>query len=116
MKFMLMFRSVTGREVDVPPCKELAAMGDFVNDLTKSGVLLATEGLHPSAKGARVRLTGGKVAVKDGPFTESKELIAGFALVQVKSKDEAVELATRFLKVAGEGESEIREVIEGKTE
>jgi hypothetical protein len=112
MKYMLLFRPVTGTEVDVPPCKDLAAMGTLIGELTQSGILLATEGLHPSSKGARVRLAGGKLAVTDGPFTESKELIAGFALVQVKSKEAAVELAKRFLKVAGEGESEIREVME----
>ena len=111
MKYMLMFRSVRGTEVDVPPCKDLAAMGTLIGELTQAGILLATEGLHPSSRGARVRLAGGNVSVTDGPFTEAKELIAGFALVEVKSKLEAIELAKKFLSVAGEGESEIREVI-----
>jgi hypothetical protein len=78
----------------------------------KSGVLLATEGCLPSAKGARVRLSGGKFTVTDGPFTESKELVAGFALIQVKSTEEAIEHTKQFLKVAGDGESEIRQVFE----
>ena len=73
-------------------------------------MLLATDGLLGSSKGARVKLAKGKVTVTDGPFTETKELIAGFAIVQVPSKAEAIELATRFLKIAGDGESEIRQM------
>ncbi len=72
------------------------------------GVLLATDGLQPSSKGSRVRITNGKFTVIDGPFTETKELISGFAIVQAKSKAEAIDLAKRFLKVVGEGEREIR--------
>jgi hypothetical protein len=86
----------------------MAKMGAFIGELAQSGVLLATDGLQPSSKGARVRLSRGKLTVTDGPFTETKELIAGFAIVQVKSKAEAIELAERFLKLAGDGESEIR--------
>jgi hypothetical protein len=71
-------------------------------------VLIATDGLQPSSKGARVRVSDGKFTVLDGPFTETKELIAGYAIVQAKSKQEAIELAKRFLEVVGEGESEIR--------
>ena len=71
-------------------------------------MLLATDGLQPSSKGARVRISDGKFTVTDGPFTETKELVAGFAIVQAKSKQDAIELAKRFLKVVGEGESEIR--------
>jgi hypothetical protein len=98
-------------EAGVPPTKQqMAEMGAFIGEMAKAGVLLLTDGLLPSSKGARVRLAGGKVAVTDGPFTETKELIAGFAIVQVKSKAEAIELAKRFLKVAGDGESEIRQM------
>jgi hypothetical protein len=85
-------------------------MGTFIDEMAKSGVLLATDGLQPSSKGARVRLSGGMLTVTDGPFAETKELIAGFAIVQVKSKHEAIELAERFLKLAGDGESEIRQM------
>ena len=88
--------------------KEMAEMGQLIDEMVKAGVLLATEGCQPSSKGARVRLSNGKVTVTDGPFTESKELIAGFALIQVASKDEAVAWTKRFLAVAGDGESEIR--------
>jgi hypothetical protein len=96
-----------------PPSQhEMAEMGKLIDEMTKAGVLLSTEGCQPSAKGARVRLSGGKVTVTDGPFTETKELVAGFAMIQVKSKDEAIEWTRRFLRVAGDGESEIRQLHE----
>ncbi len=85
-------------------------MAKLIEEMAKAGVLLATDGLQPSSKGARVRISGGKFTVTDGPFTEAKELIAGHAIVQVKSKEEAIEWAKRFLKVMGEGESEIRQM------
>jgi hypothetical protein len=109
MRFMMLYKP--GRESDAPPTQqELAAMGQLIDEMAKAGVLIATDGLKPSSKGARVRISGDKLTVTDGPFTETKELIAGFAIVQVKSKPEAIELAKRFLKVVGEGESEIREM------
>jgi hypothetical protein len=90
----------------------MAEMGKFVEESMKSGILLATEGCMPSAQGARVRLSGGTFRVTDGPFTETKELIAGFALIQAKSKEEAVEYSKQFLNLAGDGETEIRQVYE----
>jgi hypothetical protein len=111
MRFMMIYKpaDTTDMEAGVPPTQdEIAKMGKFIEEMAKSGVLLATDGLQPSSKGARVRLSGGKLTVTDGPFTETKELIAGFAIVQVKSKAEAIVLAERFLKLAGDGESEIR--------
>jgi hypothetical protein len=90
----------------------IARMGQLIEEMTKAGVLLATEGCLPSALGARVRRSNGKLTVTDGPFTESKELIAGFALIQASSKEEAVELTKRFLEIAGDGESEIRQIAE----
>jgi hypothetical protein len=111
MRFMMIYKpaNTTDMEAGVPPTQdEIAKMGKFIEEMAKSGVLLATDGLQPSSKGARVRLSGGKLTVTDGPFTETKELIAGFAIVQVKSKAEVIELAGRFLKLAGDGESEIR--------
>jgi hypothetical protein len=115
MKFLMLYKpaDVKSAEAGVPPAKEkMAEMGKFIEEMAKAGVLLATEGCQPTSKGARVRLSRGKLTVTDGPFTEAKELIAGFALVQVKSKQEAIELAQRFLKVAGDGESEIRQIFE----
>ena len=79
---------------------------------TKAGWLLATEGCLPSSLGARVRLSGGKLSVTDGPFTESKEIVGGFAILQANSKREAVELVEEFLQVAGDGECEVRQVFE----
>lgn len=87
-------------------------MGQFIEESFKSGVLLATEGCLPSALGARVRMSGGQFTITDGPFAEAKELIGGFALIRTNSKAEAVEMAKRFLKIAGDGESEIRQIYE----
>jgi len=107
MRFMMLYKP--GKETNAPPSQqEIAAMGQLIGDMAKAGVLIATDGLQPSSKGARVRIDGGKFTVTDGPFTEAKELVAGFAIVQAKSKAEAIELAKRFLTVVGEGESEIR--------
>jgi hypothetical protein len=107
MRFMTLYKP--GYESDAPPTEQvMAAMGKLIEDMTKSGVLIATDGLQPSSKGARVRISGKKITVTDGPFTETKELIAGYAIINVKSKAEAIELTKRFLTVMGEGESEIR--------
>ena len=96
-----------------PPSQEkLAAMGKFVEEMMKSGVLLATGGLLPSANGVRVRRSGTKFAVTDGPFTETKELICGFALLKVKSKEDVIEQTRRFLDLAGDGECELRQIME----
>jgi hypothetical protein len=113
MRFMMIYRPADTKDMEagVPPTQdEMAKMGKFIGEMAKAGVLLATDGLLPSSKGARVRLSGGKLTVTDGPFTETKELIAGFAIVQVKSMAEAIELAERFLNLAGDGESEIRQM------
>ena len=107
MRFMMLYKP--GKETNTPPTQEhMAAMGAFIDEMAKSGALLATDGLQSSSKGARVRIEKGKITVIDGPFTETKELIAGFAIVQAKTKAEAIEMAKRFLKVVGEGESEVR--------
>lgn len=113
MRILGLLKADKESEAGAPPSPELMArMGDFMEEVTKAGVLLATDGLQPSSKGARVRLSEGKVTVTDGPFTESKELVASYALFQVKSMEEAVEWTTRFLKVLGEGECELRPVFE----
>jgi hypothetical protein len=112
MRFMIMFRNDGDSEVDVPPCLDLEEMGRLMDELTAAGILLGSEGLKPSEKGARVRITGGKRSVVDGPFTEAKELVAGFALVQAESKEAAIDLAERFLRVAGQGSAEVREAFE----
>src|SRR5437660_7230292 len=111
MRFMVIVKASKESEAGVLPSKEiLTEMGKFNEELVKAGVMLAGEGLHASSKGARVRFEGGKRTVIDGPFTESKELVAGFWLWQVKSREEAIE----WLKRAPfrEGEVEIRQVFE----
>ncbi len=113
MRILGLLKADKDSEAGVPPSPELIAkMGTFIEEVAKAGVLLATDGLQPSAKGKRVRLSQGKVTVIDGPFTESKELIASYALFQVKTMEEAVEWTTRFLNVLGEGECELRPVFE----
>ena len=87
-------------------------MGKLVEDGMKAGFLLATEGCLPSALGARVRISGGKVTVTDGPFTEAKEIVGGFAILRANSKEEAVEMAKNFLQVVGDGECELRQLYE----
>jgi len=87
-------------------------MGKLVEDAMNAGTLIATEGCLPSAVGARVRLSGGKVSVTDGPFTEAKEVVGGFAILKANSREEAVEMVKDFLKVAGDGECELRQLYE----
>jgi hypothetical protein len=90
----------------------METMGKLIEEGMKKGWLLATEGCLPSALGARVRLTNGNFTVTDGPFTESKELVGGFAILQANSKQEAIELVHDFLRVVGQGECELRQLYE----
>jgi len=114
MRFMLMVKADKNSEAGVMPSEQLLSeMGKFNEQLVNAGVMLAGEGLQPSSKGARVRFSGTKRTVIDGPFTESKELIAGFWLIQVKSKEEAIEWVKRCPNpMDGESEIEIRQVFE----
>jgi hypothetical protein len=99
------------KEKNQPPTpEEYAKMGALIEEMTKKGVLIATGGCLPSALGARVRSDGGKFSVSDGPFIETKEVVGGFAIIECKDKSEAIELAKRFLAVAGDGESEVRQM------
>jgi hypothetical protein len=114
MRFMVLVKADKNTEAGVlPDEKLLAEMGKYNEELVKAGVLLAGEGLHPSSKGARVKFSGGERTVIDGPFTEAKELVAGFWLFQVKSKEEAIEWVKRCPNPTGtEAEIEIRQVFE----
>lgn len=96
----------------MPPADLFERMGVFIEEVAKAGVLTATDGLQPTSKGKRVKLEDGKVTVTDGPFTESKELIASYALFDVKSWDEAVYWTGRFLEVLGSGQCELRPIFE----
>ena len=117
MRFMAIVKATKDSEAGVMPDEKLlAAMGKFNEELVKAGVLLALDGLHPTDKGSRVRFTGGKPAVTDGPFTEAKEIVGGYWMLQCKSKEEALEWIKRspnpFPGV--ESEIEIRQVFEAE--
>jgi hypothetical protein len=114
MRVIVMIRANKDTEAGVMPSEALLTeMGKYNEDLVKAGVMLAGEGLHPSSKGARVKSSKGKITVTDGPFTETKELIAGFWIWQVKSLEEAIEWAKRMPNPDNQdGEVEIRPVFE----
>ncbi len=110
---MVIVKADKQSEAGVMPSEEiLAAMGQFNEEMVKAGVMLAAEGLHPSSKGARIKFSGGKAAVIDGPFSEAKDLIAGFWMIQVGSKEEAIEWMKRA--PMAETEIEIRQVFEAE--
>jgi len=105
-----MYKSV---ERNTPPSQEeMSRMGKLIEDGFKAGWLVATEGCLPSALGARVRRSGENITVTDGPFSEAKEVVGGFAILRTNSKEEAIQLAKQFLQVVGEGECELRQVYE----
>jgi hypothetical protein len=110
MKFLSIYK--TPETGALPTQEDMDKMGKLIEEGMKAGYLLAVEGCMPSATGARVRQSKGKVTVTDGPFTESKEIVGGFALLQANSKKEAIELVRQFLQVAGDGECELRQVFE----
>jgi hypothetical protein len=111
MRFLSIYKTV---ERNTPPSQEeMTVMGKLVEDGMKAGTLLAVEGCMPSATGARVRLSNKKINVTDGPFTESKEVVGGLAILQANSREEAIELAKEFLAVAGDGECELRQLYDG---
>jgi hypothetical protein len=117
MRFMIIIKASADSEAGVMPSEELlTAMGNYNEELVKAGIMLAGEGLHPSSKGARVRFSGDKRSVIDGPFVETKELIAGFWLWQVKSKEEAIDWVKHCPNPmpGTEAEIEIRQVFEAE--
>lgn len=110
MKFLSIYKHV---ERNTPPSQEeMVRMGKLVEEGMKAGWLLGTEGCLPSVLGARVRRDGHKINVTDGPFTEAKEVVGGFAILKADSKEQAIQLAKDFLQVAGEGECELRQIYE----
>lgn len=111
MRFLSIYKTV---ERNSPPTQEeMARMGKLVEEGMKEGWLLATEGCLPTALGARVRRSDSKLSVIDGPFAETKEVVGGFAILKVNSKEEAIELTRKFLQTAGEGECELRQLYDG---
>lgn len=110
MRFLSVYKTV---EKGVPPTQEeMNRMGKLIEEGFKSGYLLAVDGCLPTASGARVRLSNGKVTVTDGPFAETKEQIGGLAILKADSKQHAIELVQHFLGVAGDGECELRQLYE----
>jgi hypothetical protein len=110
MRFLSIYKSV---ERATPPTQEeMTAMGKLIEEGMKAGWLLSTEGCLPTALGARVRKSSGKITVTDGPFTESTEVVGGFAIMKANSKEEVIELAKDFLKAVADGECELRQLYE----
>ncbi|HEY6126899.1 MAG TPA: YciI family protein [Candidatus Acidoferrum sp.] len=110
MKFLSIYKAA---ERNTPPSQqEISSMGQLIEEGLKAGWLVSTEGCLPSALGARVRLSGNKITVTDGPFAEAKELVGGFAILRTNSREEAIALAKQFLPVAGDGECELRQLYE----
>ncbi len=110
LKFLMTY---TASPRSAPPTPEhMAQIGKFSEEMAKAGILLMTGGLVRPSKGTKLRMTSGKFTVTDGPYAESKELIDGFALVQTQSKQEAIDVSERFMRIAGDGEGEILQVFE----
>ena len=116
MRFMVMVKATKDSEAGVMPSTELLTeMGKYNEELVKAGIMLAGEGLHPSSKGARVRFNGKQRTVIDGPFAETKELVAGFWILQARSRDEVIEWIKRCPNpMPGESEIEIRQIFEAE--
>jgi hypothetical protein len=109
MRFLCLYKPAKAE--GTPPSEgEMTQMGNLIEESFKSGILLATEGCLPSAFGVRVRKTNGSFKVTDGPFTEAKELVGGFALIRTNSKEEAIAFTQKFMNLAGDGEVELRQV------
>lgn len=110
MRFLSIYKTVETGQAPTPEC--IARMNALIEEGTKAGWLISTEGCLPTTRGARVSQSEGRVNVTDGPFTESKEVVGGFAILRAGSRNEAVELTRRFLSIAGDGECELRELYE----
>jgi len=109
MRFLCIHKGAEG----APPTRQMMDdMGKLIGEMASAGVLLATEGCLPSSFGSRVRRSNGSITVTDGPFAETNEVIGGFALISVRSKEEAIEWTKRFIGIVGDGESEIRQLCE----
>jgi hypothetical protein len=108
MRFMIIRKADKDTEAGMMPSEELiTAMGEYVEELVNAGAMLMGEGLKPSSEGARIKFSGGKPTVTDGPFTETKELIAGVTIIEVKSREEAIEWVKRWPTIDGNGEVEL---------
>ena len=119
MRYMMFIKHPSDYDVSQVPPGLFGAMGEFIEEYTKKGMFIEGAGLQPLAKGTRVRLAKGKITVTDGPFSEAKEVVGGYALIEAKTKEEAIALATKFMELhrlhwpAFEGESEVRPLEQG---
>jgi hypothetical protein len=121
MRYMMLVKADNDYEAGLPPPPELlGAIGKLADEMVKAGVLLETGGLLPSSRGARVRVSGGKLTVTDGPFAETKELVGGYAIVRANSREEAIELGKQFMEVHArvlgpsyDGQCEVRPLFDG---
>ena len=110
MRYISLF---THEDRGVPPTQaDMAAMGKLIEEGMKAGWLISTEGVHAGSNGTRVRSTGGKISIVDGPFAEAKEVIGGYAILRANSKEEVIALTRQFLKVAGDGTCELHQLFE----
>jgi|ERR1043166_2770982 hypothetical protein len=117
MKFLSIYTPDARTAATAHTKEHMAAMGKLMEESAKSGELVATGGLLPISKGgAHVRSSGGKITVTDGPFAEAKELVAGWAILQYNSREEAIEGVKRFIRVAGDGEVDLRQIMDGPPE
>jgi hypothetical protein len=114
MRFLSIYK--TAERTAPPSAEDMAQMGRLIEEGMKAGWLISTEGCLPTALGARVRRSSNDLTVTDGPFAETKEVVGGFAILQANSKEEAIELARRFLSVAGDGECELRQLYEANAQ
>ena len=113
MRYMMIAKASKRSEAGAPPPPEvLAKMGQLIDEMTKAGKLILTGGLLPSSQGIRVTSSGGKITFTDGPFTEAKEIVAGFAIFELASNEEAKDISRRFWEINGDGEGEIRPMME----
>ena len=111
MRYLALYTPDKSR-AGVPPTQEhMEQMGRLIEEMMKAGALITTGGLLPG--GFRVKSSGGRISITDGPFSEAKEVVGGFAILEAKSKEDVIELSTRFLKVAGEGQSELHQIMGG---
>lgn len=112
MKFLCLYRTQKPETNEPPSPQQMEAMGKLIGEMSKAGVLLGTEGCETSGKGALIRIDSGKFTVTDGPFAGRKDLVSGFAVLKVGTKAEAIKWSQRFLAACGEGESEVRQLME----
>ena len=112
MRYFCIFKPDPKNVGKMPSPEQMAATGQLIGEMAKSGTLLATEGFQPNASDVKVRYSNGQLSVVDGPFTEATEVIGGFALIEAKSRDEVIEHAARFLRAVGGGESEIHQLLD----